>query len=206
MAELKVTFTLRDRDLKHLRRIMRQATTAVKNQPEDSIIAAAMAMAGEVRKFKPPDYVVTRIDKLETLVELLQDEDYNLPLPMRRKILSALAYFTDPQDLIPDPVPGLGFLDDAIMIELMAQDLRYELAAYAQFRRYRESAEIRPWTQVGKASLKRKLSSKRDQLRAEVDSKEVKRRLDQKRRELRKRVDEQQAHAAGVKTGGFRLW
>ena len=29
-------------------------------------------------------------------------------------ILGALVYFCDPEDLIPDNIPGLGYLDDAI--------------------------------------------------------------------------------------------
>ena len=49
-----------------------------------------------------------------------------------------LAYFTEPEDLIPDHIPGLGFLDDAIMIELVVRELRHEIEAYEDFCRYRE--------------------------------------------------------------------
>jgi hypothetical protein len=49
-------------------------------------------------------------------------------------------YFAEPVDLIPDQVPGVGFLDDAIMVELVVQEIRPELDAYADFCRYRESS------------------------------------------------------------------
>ena len=53
-------------------------------------------------------------------------------------MLNALAYFAEPEDLIPDHIPGLGFLDDAIMIELVARELRHEIEAYDDFCAFRD--------------------------------------------------------------------
>ncbi|TDJ06797.1 MAG: DUF1232 domain-containing protein [Deltaproteobacteria bacterium] len=171
MAELKVTFKLSDRDVKHLRSIMRKASYQAKAQDEDSIIKATRAISAELRKFKPPQYVLERVLRLETLVQMVEDKAYALPTPLRQKVLSTLCYFTHPEDLIQDTIPGLGFLDDAIMIELITRELKHELAAYQEFRRFRERAEQRPWTQVGQVSLDRKLSERRRQLRAKVEQK-----------------------------------
>ncbi len=173
MAELKVTFKLSDRDVAHLRRIMRKASSTAKQSDEEAIVKAARAIAGEVRKFKPPQYVLERVLRLESLVQRLQDKAYALPAPVRQKILSALCYFTHPADLIQDTIPGLGFLDDAIMIELVTRELKHELSAYREFCRFREAAEQRPWTQVGRVSLERKLSERRRQLRAQVEKKNI---------------------------------
>ena len=168
MAELKVTFKLSDRDVRYLRRIMRKASTAAKSQDEASVIKAAVAMAAEVRKFKPPQYVIERVSKLETLVKMIQDQQYGLPGPVRRKILNALCYFSLPTDLIPDTIPGLGFLDDAIMIELLVRELKHELAAYRDFCTFRDSAQQRPWTKVGEKALENQLVSQRRKLRARI--------------------------------------
>ncbi len=171
MAELKVTFKLSDRDVKHLRQIMRKASSQAKIQDEESIVKATRAIAAEVRNFKSPQYVLERVERLETLVQMIEDKAYALPAPLRQKVMSALCYFTHPADLIEDTIPGLGFLDDAIMIELITRELKHELAAYQEFRRFREGAEQRPWTQVGQVSLERKLSERRRQLRAKVEQK-----------------------------------
>jgi uncharacterized membrane protein YkvA (DUF1232 family) len=43
--------------------------------------------------------------------------------------------------MIPDAIPGLGFLDDALMAELVIRELKHELDAYRDFCKYRESRE-----------------------------------------------------------------
>ena len=169
MAELKVTFKLSDRDVQHLRRLMRKASSAARSDNEEQIIKAALTMATEVRKFKPPQFVLERVGRLESLVAMVQDKQYGLPSSIRQKVISALCYFTHPADLIPDTIPGLGFLDDAILIELVTRELKHEMAAYQEFCRYRDGAEQRPWTNVGSQSLEKKLNAPRRRLRERVD-------------------------------------
>jgi uncharacterized membrane protein YkvA (DUF1232 family) len=168
MSELKITFTLSSQDVAHLRRLIRGSTAAASRQDASSIVAAAETLAKEVRSAQPPQYVLERVAKLESLVGMVQDEEYGIPERIKKKVLGALAYFSHPADLIPDSIPGLGFLDDAIMVELIAQELRHELAGYAKFCDFRQSAEQRPWTRVGKESLKPKLVAKRKQIREEI--------------------------------------
>ena len=43
--------------------------------------------------------------------------------------------------IVPDDVPTLGFLDDAIMIELLIRELKHELEAYDDFYAYREELD-----------------------------------------------------------------
>ncbi len=191
LAELEVSFTLSERDVQHLRRVMRKATRAARAQPETAIIGAALAMAEEVRKFKPPVYVLERVARLESLVEMARDPDSALPAPVKRKILGALAYFCEPEDLISDPVPGLGFLDDAILIELVTRDLRHELAAYREFCRFRESTR-RPWRRLDAETRAERLAARRLRLRERVEERQA--------------ADAERARSGGRGRGGFRLW
>ena len=66
--------------------------------------------------------------------------------------MSCLAYFADPQDIIPDNVPVIGFLDDAIMIELCVRELKPEIDSYGDFVLYRNQEAAR--RDVDPASLK----------------------------------------------------
>ena len=90
-----------------------------------------------------PEFVRERIQKLETFVAMIEDSEWKMPTEERTEVLSALAYFSDPEDLVPDHIPVLGFLDDAIMIELVAGDFKDDVEAFEEFCQYRTREEGR---------------------------------------------------------------
>jgi uncharacterized membrane protein YkvA (DUF1232 family) len=73
--------------------------------------------------------------------------------------------------VIPDHIPALGFLDDAIMISFVAEDFKHELWAYRKFRAFRSGAEQRPWTDVAQDRMPRRLEEYRKELRQKVAEK-----------------------------------
>ena len=171
LDRLTVTFTLGARDVRHLRSVADRAAARASGRPERAIASAARARAAELRKFHPPSYVLERVAGLEELIELLEDADWSPPERVRQRVRAALAYFTEPDDLIADSVPGLGFLDDAIVIELLARELRHERAAYREFARFRNSARRRRAARDPEW-LATKLAERRRMLRARVDARE----------------------------------
>jgi hypothetical protein len=82
-------------------------------------------------------------------------------------VLQALAYFAEQTDLVPDQIPGLGLLDDAIMIELVAQELAPELEAYRAFCRFREDDLERQG--VDTAERRRRLQAERRAMYARME-------------------------------------
>ncbi len=153
---LKVTFELGDSDLKHFQLIMREARDAAKNLSQDEILTAARSLLDEVRTTSVPEFIQGRLIKIETMINMVVDDEWELPGGETARVLNALAYFTEPEDLIPDHIPGLGFLDDAIMVELVVRELKHEIEAYEDFCAYREREEKR-----------RKVSGKGDVTREE---------------------------------------
>ncbi len=147
---LRITFELGESDLKHFRTIMREARAAAKNLPAEEIIASANQLLDEVRSADAPDFISERLMKLEIMLQMIQDKEWKLPQKEVTRILNALAYFSEPEDLIPDHIPGLGFLDDAIMVELVVRELRHEIEAYEDFCKYRATEESRR-RKLGKA-------------------------------------------------------
>ena len=75
-------------------------------------------------------------------------------------------YFAEPEDLIPDRIPALGYLDDAIMIELMARELRHDLEAYDDFCQFRINEERRRGTTEDPLTREEWLEARRRQLHA----------------------------------------
>jgi uncharacterized membrane protein YkvA (DUF1232 family) len=173
MAELKVSFTLRERDLRHFRREIARAMGSVDRAKEKQITAAAVALIERARAVDPPDYVRERLDRLERIVQMSYDAEWSLPVPVRIRILAALSYLADPEDIIPDAVPGLGFLDDAIMIELVSQQLRHEIDGYLDFCEFRRNAERNTFHRQGRISRDERFAVKRKALRARIAAREA---------------------------------
>ena len=134
----KLTIELSDRDLRHFRRELRKARESVQIADDEEILGAAADLVAAMRRTDLPDFVTERLEKLETLLAMVMDHQWPLTEAERSPVLSGLAYLCDPEDLIPDDIPGIGMLDDAVMIELVFRELRHELDAYADFLRFRE--------------------------------------------------------------------
>lgn len=130
---LRVSFELNDDDLNHFRLIMREARKTVARTPPEDIVAKAQQMLQGIAAQSAPGFILERIDRLQLLIKMLTDLEWRLPHQEATRVLNAIAYFTEPDDLIPDDIPGLGFLDDAIMVELVMRELKHEIDAYRDF-------------------------------------------------------------------------
>jgi uncharacterized membrane protein YkvA (DUF1232 family) len=135
---IKIAFELSDDDLEHFRAAMREAQSRAHRLDEKSIVTAARRLVAETAKRTLPGFVRERLGKLEGMIRMLDDAEWRIEGKHRARVIDALAYFAEPVDLIPDQIPGVGFLDDAIMVELVVQEIGPELEAYADFCRYRD--------------------------------------------------------------------
>jgi uncharacterized membrane protein YkvA (DUF1232 family) len=169
----EVTFELKESDLDHFRNVMRKAQAGAKQLSEAEILANAKTLSKDI-KVELPEFVSSRIKKLNTLVAMIEDSEWQIPDEERTDVISALAYFSDPEDLVPDHIPVLGFLDDAIMIELVAEELKDDIEAFDEFCTYRQREEQR----AGENTITREewLDSKRRELHSRMRNRRVKRR------------------------------
>lgn len=137
---MKVTFELSDRDLKYFRKTLKEAHQRSAKIKAEKLIANAAQTLAELPT-DAPEFVLERTEKLRSMIEMVQDEEWRLEGKDRERVVRALSYFADPTDLIPDAVPGIGYLDDAIMIELVVRELKHEIDAYADFCRLRKQKD-----------------------------------------------------------------
>ena len=135
---MKISFELSEKDLRYFRKVLQKVRKGISPEKEDVILREADALLEEVKQTDAPEFVQNRIAQLSKLTEMLTDKDWRLEGADRKRVLNALAYFADPDDLIPDRVPGLGYLDDAIMVELVVTDLKHEIEAFDAFVEYRK--------------------------------------------------------------------
>ncbi len=134
---LRITLDLNEKDLEHFRKLARQAMESAQKLDAEQIIAGARRLLKEVEEQVGSDYIRSRLGQINLLIDMLEDEGWGMQEVGQRRVLAALAYFNNPEDLIPDNVPGLGYLDDAIMIELLCRELKPEIEAYRDFVVYR---------------------------------------------------------------------
>jgi len=142
---ITIAFELSDKDIEHFVAMAREAHEAVAGQADatEKIAAATRNIFEAAQGVDLPDFISERLDKLGVLADMVTDSEWQLPAEDRERVLSAMAYFANPDDLIPDRVPGIGFLDDAIMAELVVKDLEAEISAYQEFCTYRSAEEQR---------------------------------------------------------------
>ncbi len=136
---MRISFELTDRDLGFFREALQQSRDAVKDAEETEIIDAISDVLEEIRQSNPlPDFVGRRIPELESLISMLTDDEWQLPDIDRERLLATFVYFADPEDILPDDIPVIGFLDDVIIIELVARELQHVREAYDDFCAFRK--------------------------------------------------------------------
>jgi uncharacterized membrane protein YkvA (DUF1232 family) len=162
---MKLAFELSERDLRYFREALKQSREAVRDAEEQEIIEAICHVLNQIRSNEPlPDFVARRIPEVEKMIEMLTDDDWQLPGVDRERLLAMFVYFSDPEDLLPDDVPVIGYLDDVIIIELIMQELRHVREAYDDFCRYRKDFDVKHGDNLDSAIRRDRLDRRRQQL------------------------------------------
>ena len=140
---LAITIELGDADLQHFIDAMQRAQQEAKNLSSREITDAASHLLVEGHQTTLPHFIAERLSKLDSMIAMVHDTGFALPQEECQRVLACLAYFANPHDIIPEGVPVLGFLDDAIMIELCVRELQHEIEAYEDFVVYRNEEAAR---------------------------------------------------------------
>lgn len=137
---LQISFELSDKDLEHFKAEARTAQQAVidgKLDRQTVAVEARKVFEQSANNADLPEFVSIRLAKLKTLVDMVTDTEWQLPDEELNRVAGAMAYFANPDDMIHDKIPGIGFLDDAIMVELMVENLQDDIDAYKEFCQFR---------------------------------------------------------------------
>jgi uncharacterized membrane protein YkvA (DUF1232 family) len=161
---ITLNFELNDADLAHFGAAMERSRKAAEGKTDAEIVAAAVALLDDAQKVRIPDFIKDRLLRLDDMIAMVRDEAWALPDADKQRVLSALMYFCDPNDVIPDSVEVLGFLDDAVMIELSVRELKHELDAYDDFCDYRAHEARRRGADVSTLGRTDWLDSRREEL------------------------------------------
>ena len=79
-------------------------------------------------------------------------------------MLAAFVYFADPEDILPDHIPVIGYLDDVIMIELVVRELLHVREAYDDFCDFRDNYDKKNKANQDSAVRRDRIDRKRQSL------------------------------------------
>jgi len=136
---MRITFELSEADIERFQAALEKSRRATRCADEVDVIDATKYALDHLSASTAPTYVRRRLVEVQRLILMLEDEAWALNDPERSEVVETLAYFSDPDDLIPDDIEVIGLLDDAIMLELLLRRLRSVLGAYADFCAFRNT-------------------------------------------------------------------
>ena len=73
-------------------------------------------------------------DDFVTLLDLIRDSEFAIDSKTYLMIAGALAYVILPFDIIPDFIPGIGFIDDIFVVGMVMKSLSDEVERYKAFK------------------------------------------------------------------------
>jgi len=172
---LDINLTLSDHDLGYFQTLVDKAKRSMDSvNDEEEIVSAARQLIDDAKANPLPAFIDERLSRLHLIIDMIGDEEWRLSEDDRQRVLGGLVYFCSPEDVIPDHIPGLGFLDDAIYVELILRELRNEVTSYEEFCEFRRTEEERrrnegldpyvgrdEWLAVKRAALQTEMQDKR---------------------------------------------
>lgn len=162
---MKLTFELTDRDLRYFRKALRESRAAVRDAEESDIIDAVHQTLDEIQTDRPlPDFVADYIPQLMSLIQMLTDNEWQLPKSDRERLLAMFVYFADPEDILPDDIPVIGYLDDIIILKLVTHELQHVHEAYLDFCKFRDEFDSQHGKLIDGAVRRDRLDRRRQQL------------------------------------------
>ena len=98
---MRMSFELSEADLDHFKSVMTKARDAAKGKDDREIIDAASHVLSQVNQSETSDFIRDRMNTLETLIGMAVDQSWGLMEEYRQRVIAALTYFTEADDLIP---------------------------------------------------------------------------------------------------------
>lgn len=106
----------------------------------DQFVTAARRVLERYPTGVTPAFVESRMRAWDHLQQLAEDRDWRADTDVLMRTNALRDYINNPDDVLPDHLPSIGLLDDALLIDVALQNLRGELADYESFCHFRQVA------------------------------------------------------------------
>ena len=110
-----------------------QLTAHSSDQLNHDSIRQSLTKINSIRQDCPNDSLLAHLMDLQAMIDMLNEPNWHISSEKAQRINAALAYFLNDKDMIPDNTPGLGYLDDCIVIHNTKEYLRQEMLDFIDF-------------------------------------------------------------------------
>ncbi|MBS1911570.1 MAG: DUF1232 domain-containing protein [Bacteroidetes bacterium] len=86
-------------------------------------------------------WMKTMVHHVRLLFDMVRDSEFSLDGKTKALVAAGLIYFVLPVDLTPDFIPGIGYIDDAIVLTLVWRLVAGQVARYQAFLLMRAEGE-----------------------------------------------------------------
>jgi uncharacterized membrane protein YkvA (DUF1232 family) len=131
-----------------LRNIFNRERLAADGKRIERAVKKAGRMMGEFEKKGIPQGLRQVWTDVKDIYSMLRDSirgDYSVPFRTMAAVAVTLLYLANPFDLIPDFLPGIGYIDDVFIVSLCVKFISEDLDEYRQWKS--SGAEEEPLTE-----------------------------------------------------------
>ena len=123
---------------KHFEEELKGRAGRVSDKDVESLLNRQQEFTAKTKKV--PGRLGKLVKQVGLLFDLLGDywkgEYREIPYGSIAMVVVALVYFLSPIDLIPDAIPVIGYVDDALVVALTVQFVQEDLKEYCAFKGY----------------------------------------------------------------------
>jgi uncharacterized membrane protein YkvA (DUF1232 family) len=80
------------------------------------------------------EWLKSMLSRVTILYEMVRDAEYKLDRRSKALIAAGLIYFLLPVDMTPDFIPGIGYLDDAVVLSTLWKIVQEQVTQYMIFK------------------------------------------------------------------------
>lgn len=130
---------LQERELSPFRDALDASSRSAATRNPHRLVSEARQQLHVARESSAAAYLGKHLDAMAQVIAFLEDREFSQESSAREAALGALAYFVEPNDLIPDSEPKFGLLDDSIVLNLAIEQCRSEWHAWAEYAQFKQS-------------------------------------------------------------------
>jgi uncharacterized membrane protein YkvA (DUF1232 family) len=83
------------------------------------------------------EWLKSMLNRVTILYEMVRDTEWKLDRRSKALIAAGLIYFLLPVDMTPDFIPGIGFIDDALVLSTLWKIVQEQVDRYMRFKENR---------------------------------------------------------------------